>query len=86
MSQEVLSALSVVRAEKKARGEAFRKEALDVLRPLCIKYKISLTELKIDIHDLDAVVEDKPVPADPVTDIGSLPVAEVLTSTSGVVI
>lgn len=48
----VAKALEVIRAEKAVRQQSFQEE----LDKLCMKYKITLTEAKLHIHDIDAEV------------------------------
>lgn len=48
----VVQALEVIRAEKSVRQQAFQEE----LDKLCMKYKVTITEAKLSVHDIDAEV------------------------------
>lgn len=56
--QQLLDAIHLVREEKNARKNAFESE----LNELCIKYRVIVQELKIVVHDADAVIERSPSP------------------------
>lgn len=79
MSHEVLSALEIVRAERKARGEAFRNRIIELVRPVCVEFKCNIPEFRVEILDIDVVI-----PTEPLEDIGGLPVQ--VTADSQVVI
>lgn len=54
ISEQMLSALDLIRKEKKERAAAFEKE----LKELVIKYKVELGNVQIRVLDIDVEPND----------------------------
>lgn len=53
-TEELKAALEVVKAEKNARKSEFETE----LTALCKKYKVNLTNVRVDVLDFDVQIEE----------------------------